>query len=174
MAGAGEEGRSALNSLRSSTAEGDNLAEELRSAGEECVFRSPIRFDLSAVGGSRQLHSIVHDEVFRIGYEAIRNAVGHSSANRLSVELSFTDNLILRVPDNGNGFDPDEAARMTDRHFGLLGMRERASRIGGQLKLKSSAGKGTLVEIVVPRNIAFRNPGTQQKPLERIRRFLGS
>ena len=169
---AAEEGRSALNSLRSSIAEGDNLAEELRSAGEECVFRSPIRFDLSAVGGGRQLHPIVHDEVFRIGYEAIRNAVGHSKGSRLSVELSFTDNLILRVRDNGNGFDPEKAAGMRDRHFGLLGMRERASRIGGQLKLKSSAGNGTLVEIVVSRNIAFRNAGAEQKPLGRIRRFL--
>ena len=169
---AAEEGRSALNSLRASTAEGDNLAEELRSAGEECVFRSPIRFDLSAVGDSRQVHPIVHDEVFRIGYEAIRNAVSHSKASRLSVELSFSDNLILRVRDNGNGFDPEQAAGPTDRHFGLVGMRERASRIGGQLKVKSSAGKGTLVEVVVPRNIAFRNEGTQQKPLDRIRRFL--
>ena len=169
---AAEEGRSALNSLRTSPAESDNLAEELRSAGEECVFGSPIRFDLSAEGEIRQLHPIIHDEVFRIGYEAIRNSVGHSNARRLSVELSFTNSLILRVRDNGNGFDPDEAARRTDRHFGLLGMRERASRIGGQLKLRSSPGRGTLVEVVVPRNIAFRNPGAQQKPLERIRRFL--
>jgi signal transduction histidine kinase/ligand-binding sensor domain-containing protein len=169
---AAEEGRSALNSLRASTAEGDNLAEELRSAGEECVFRSPIRFDLLAEGGGRQLHPIVHDEVFRIGYEAIRNAVSHSKASRLSVELSFTDSLTLRVRDNGKGFDPNEAARITDRHFGLLGMRERASRIGGQLMLKSSPGRGTLVEVVVPRNIAFRHSHAGEKHFDKLRRLL--
>jgi signal transduction histidine kinase len=150
-----QEARSAVESLRSSTAEGSDLAEALRRAGEECRFQSSIEFALAVEGSDLGMHPIVRDEVYRIGYEAIRNACAHSEASVLQVEVSYVEDLKLRVRDNGKGLDPDIAARGKSGHFGLIGMYERASRVRGRLTI-SSPGLGTEVELVVPRQIAFR------------------
>jgi signal transduction histidine kinase/ligand-binding sensor domain-containing protein len=168
-----EEGRSALNALRSSTTEGNDLAEALQRAGEECLFQRSIEFDLSVKGTGREMHPIVRDEVYRIGYEAIRNACIHSEASRLSVELSYVENLTLRIRDNGKGIDPDVAAKGKDGHFGLIGMYERASRVRGKLRVSSSPGVRTEVELIVPRKIAFRPPNPGRRSwFEKIRRLL--
>jgi signal transduction histidine kinase len=168
-----KEGRSALNSLRSSTAQGNDLVEALQRAGEECLFEHSIEFDLSVNGTGREMHPIVRDEVYRIGYEAIRNACAHSEASRLSVELSYADDLTLCVRDNGKGVDPDVATKGKTGHFGLIGMYERASRIRGKLTLSSSPGTGTELELVVPCNIAFHQPNPiRPSRFEKIRRLL--
>jgi hypothetical protein len=173
LAQAMQEGRSALNSLRSSTTQGNDLAEALYRAGEELLFHHSIKFGLLIEGSSREMHPIIRDEVYRIGYEAIRNACAHSEASHLSVELSYAKNLTLRVRDNGKGIDPDVAAKGKGGHFGLIGMYERASRVRGKLTLTSSPGVGTEVELVVPRNIAFQQPDpTPRNWLEKIRRVF--
>jgi signal transduction histidine kinase len=176
-----EEGRSALNALRSSTAERNDLAEAFRRAGEECLFQSQIEFAVSVEGSGREMHPIARDEVYRIGYEAIRNACAHSGADRVGVELSYQENLVLRVRDNGKGIDPGVAAKGRGGHFGLVGMYERAARIKGKLTISSSFGTGTVVELVVPRSIVFQsaNPmrprllaNIKQTLLRRFRRGL--
>jgi signal transduction histidine kinase len=98
----------------------------------------------------------VRDEIYRIGYEAIRNACTHSGASRLEVELRYARDLTLRVDDNGTGIDPAVADRGNDGHFGLQGMRERAARIGGKLTLGNSSSSGTEIKLVVPGGIIFR------------------
>ena len=111
----------------------------------------------SVVGDAKQMHPIVRDEIYRVGYEAIRNACMHSGASQLKVELRYARDLILLVSDNGTGVDPDIADRGKDGHFGLQGMRERAARIGGNLTLGSSSNSGTEIKFTVPAEIAFRN-----------------
>jgi len=167
-----EEGRSALNSLRSSTAEGNDLAEAFRRAGEECSFQLQIEFAVSVEGSRREMHPIVRDEVYRIGFEAIRNACAHSGAERVMVELSYLDNLVLRIRDNGKGIDPNVAAKGRAGHFGLVGMYERAARIKGKLTISSSFGVGTAVELVVPRNIVFPANPRRPTPLANIKEFF--
>jgi signal transduction histidine kinase len=116
-------------------------------------------FGLSVQGTAKDMHPIIRDEVYRIGYEAIRNACLHSGASRLEVELSYAQDLVLRVLDNGKGIGADAAAAAgKDGHFGLKGMQERATRVRGRLFLSSSAGKGTRVELIVPGAVAFRDP----------------
>jgi signal transduction histidine kinase/ligand-binding sensor domain-containing protein len=168
-----EEGRSALNALRSSTVEGNDLAEAFRRAGAECLFQRKIEFAVSVEGSGREMHPIVRDEVYRIGYEAIRNACAHSGADRVAVELSYLDNLVLRIHDNGKGIDPDVAAKGRGGHFGLVGMYERAARIKGKLTISSSFGAGTDVELVVPRSIVFQsaNP-VRPGVLDNIKQFF--
>ncbi|HTB15492.1 MAG TPA: two-component regulator propeller domain-containing protein [Bryobacteraceae bacterium] len=151
-----QEGRLALSSLRNSTTQQNDLAEAFRRAGEECKMERPIEFDLAVEGASRQMHPIVRDEVYRVGYEAIRNACTHSDASRLTVELSYVQNLILRVRDNGMGIPAEMVAKGKEGHFGLLGMRERAARLRAKLTFSSPGGSGTLVELIVPEKIAFR------------------
>jgi len=90
------------------------------------------------VGDAERMHPIVRDEIYRIGYEAIRNACVHSSASKLEVELTYGQDLALRVADNGVGIDSEVADRGKDGHFGLQGMRERVVRIGGKLTIVSS------------------------------------
>jgi signal transduction histidine kinase len=110
----------------------------------------------SVVGDSKDMHPIVRDEVYRIGYEAIRNACMHSGASQLDVNLRYEHDLLVRVKDNGKGIDEVIVSEGKDEHFGLQGMRERAVRIGAKFTLTSSAASGTEVTLVVPGDIAFR------------------
>jgi signal transduction histidine kinase len=89
------------------------------------------------------MHPIVRDEVYRIGCEAIRNAYQHSQASRLTVELTYAQDLTLHVIDDGAGIEAGVVEAGKDGHFGLQGMRERAARIGGTLTLESAPGAGT-------------------------------
>jgi len=150
-----EEGRTALNSLRSSATQTNDLADAFRRATENCFVPGPMAVKFSVIGNSTDMHPVVRDEVYRIGYEAIRNACLHSSASQLEIELKYTRDLTLRVSDNGIGIEPSIADKGKDGHFGLLGMRERAERIDGKLTLLTSSS-GTEIKLVVPGGIVFR------------------
>ena len=150
------EGRAALNSLRSSTTEKNDLAEAFRRATQGGLIPRSMAVIFSIVGDARDMHPIVRDEIYRIGYEAIRNACIHSGASRLEVELRYAQDLAVRVNDNGIGIEPTVSAKGKDEHFGLQGMRERAARIGGKLTLVSSKTSGTEITVVVPGGIVFR------------------
>jgi len=151
-----EEGRAALNSLRSSTTEVNDLADALRRALEECRIHSSMEVSLEVLGQIREMHPIVRDEIYRIGYEAIRNASVHSQAAQLRVELSYAQDLSLRISDNGAGIDPDIVLRGKQEHFGLQNMRERAARIMGKFSIESSAVSGTVITLTVPGGIIYR------------------
>ena len=151
-----EEGRAALHSLRTSTTERNNLDEALRRATDECRGFSRAEITMSVNGESKEMHPILRDEIYRIGYEAMRNACVHSGAQRVEVRLDYADDVTLRIRDNGSGIDATTIEHGKDGHFGLRGMRERAERIGGHLTLASSAGSGTVVTLVVPGSVASR------------------
>jgi signal transduction histidine kinase/ligand-binding sensor domain-containing protein len=151
-----EEGRAALNSLRTSATEVNDLAGALRRALEECRIHSSMEVSLQVAGQTQEMHPIVRDEVYRIGYEAIRNASVHSHATQLRVELSYAQDLSLRICDNGKGIDPDILHRGKQGHFGLQSMRERAVRIVGKFSVESSAGSGTVIILNVPGGIIYR------------------
>ena len=154
-----EEGRAALQSLRASTTERNDLAEAFRRAIDECGGRTNAEISFSVNGKSREMHPVVRDEIYRIGYEAIRNACAHSAGNSVEITLEYAHDLTLRVGDNGGGIDSEIVAQGKDGHFGLRGMRERAERIGGKFTLVSSPTSGTLITLVVPGRVAFRtNP----------------
>jgi signal transduction histidine kinase len=165
LAQASEEGRAALSSLRTSTTQRNDLAEAFQRAGEECLLNGSMTFGLSVEGTAKDMHPIIRDEVYRIGYEAIRNACAHSDASRLDVELSYAPDLGLRVRDNGKGINPIIAATGKEGHFGLKGMQERATRVRGHLTITSAGKTGTKVELIVPGKIAFREPN----PIRRAR-----
>jgi signal transduction histidine kinase/ligand-binding sensor domain-containing protein len=151
-----EEGRAALNSLRTSTTEGNDLADAFRRALEECRIHGSMEVSLQVAGHTQEMHPIVRDEVYRIGYEAIRNASVHSRATQLKVELSYGQDLSVRISDNGDGIDPDIVHRGRPGHFGLQNMRERAARIMGKFSVESSAGSGTVITLAVPGGIIYR------------------
>lgn len=154
-----QEGRAALNSLRASVMQRNDLAEALQQAIEDCLIHGSMEVAFSVVGDAKEMHPIVRDEIYRIGYEAIRNACMHSGGNRLEVELTYARDLTLSVRDNGKGIDPVIAAQGRERHFGLQGMRERTARIGGEFTLVTSSKSGTEMRFVVPGSIIFRRSG---------------
>jgi ligand-binding sensor domain-containing protein len=160
-----DEGRAALNSLRTSTTERNDLAAALQRATETTVPEGATAVEFSVVGEARDMHPIVRDEVYRIGFEAIRNACIHSGASKLEVNLRYEKDLVLRVKDNGVGMDPQVVAEGKDGHYGLPGMRERALRIGAQLTITSSPADGTEVLLVVPGGMVFRSPGDHASAL---------
>ena len=147
-----------MNSLRTSTTERNDLAEAFRRALGDCGRQGAIQASLSVTGSPRELHPVVRDEVYRIGYEAIRNACSHSAGSRLEVQLTYAHDLIVRVADNGVGMDPSMAPAGKAGHFGLQGMRERAARIGAKLDIISSADSGTEMIVTVPGRLIFRTP----------------
>jgi signal transduction histidine kinase/ligand-binding sensor domain-containing protein len=150
------EGRAALNSLRTSTTQTNDLAEAFKRAAEETRMQSRMQVSFSVTGPSKEMHPVVRDEIYRIGYEAIRNAYTHSNGNQLAVNLRYGKDLAVCVRDNGVGIDPTVVDHGKNGHFGLQGMRERAARIGGKLLIDSSPDSGTEVTIVVPGGIVFR------------------
>jgi signal transduction histidine kinase/ligand-binding sensor domain-containing protein len=155
-----EEGRAALNSLRSSTTLKNELAPALRRAAESGVVPDGMTLSVSVIGDARELHPIVRDELYRIGNEAIQNAKAHSHGSRLSIDLTYGHDLALHVGDNGVGIDPDYAIGGREGHHGLQGMRERAARIRGRLTILSSTESGTDISVIVPGSVSFLNPDT--------------
>ena len=86
---------------------------------------------------------------FRIFQEILTNVARHAQATRLEVELSVADGrLVLAVSDNGIGIPAERASGR--RSLGLLGMQERALRLGGEVSIEGAAGKGTRVTLALP------------------------
>ena len=86
--------------------------------------------------------------IYRVAQEAITNVVNHANAITLTVSLEFIEgkmNLIVR--DNGVGFTKEKNNKTS--HFGLVGMKERAQLVGGELDITSEQGKGTTVVLIV-------------------------
>jgi signal transduction histidine kinase/ligand-binding sensor domain-containing protein len=163
MAQANEEVRVALNSLRGcSTSEPNDLADAFRRALDECRVHANMEVSLSVVGDGMDLHPVVLDEIYRIGYEAIRNAGRHSRGREVDVMLEYAHDLTLRIRDDGVGINPAVLEQGKDGHFGLRGMRERAARIGGRLAIEPVPRSGTAVTLIVPGRVAFRTASRSQ------------
>ena len=84
--------------------------------------------------------------VFRIVQETLTNVIRHSKATRVDVKLGKTDNtLVLEAEDNGKGIDAEKVSSRSS--FGLMGMRERARFLGGNINILVIPGKGTTVKV---------------------------
>jgi len=152
-----EEGRNAVRGLRSSQSPSMDLErafagiqKDVDPANKQSGFR------VFVVGPQMPLRAVLRDEVYRIGREALINAFRHARATRIEVTLTYAPNhLKLLVHDNGCGIDSDTLRLGRAGHWGLCGMRERASRIGARLRVFSSLSAGTSVELTVPGRVAF-------------------
>jgi FixJ family two-component response regulator len=152
-----EEGRSTIRGLRSSDSAARDLVIALSGVEQELSCRPNIEFSVNVAGGQQPLNPHIQQEIYRIGREALLNAFCHSGAKRVEVELEYADqNLQMRVRDNGTGIDPYVLRNGREGHWGLAGMRERAERIGGFLKISSNPSNGTEVQLTIPSGVAFQ------------------
>ena len=168
------EGREAIQGLRSSVVETNDLALAMRTLGEELAANSQsVAFQVHVEGTPRDLHPILRDEVYRITGEGIRNAFRHADAQRIEVEIHYDErHLRVRVRDDGKGTDPKLIADGgREGHFGLRGMRERAKLIGGKLTMWSERDAGTEVELSIPAARAYTVP-TEEKRTRLKEKFL--
>jgi len=106
----------------------------------------------------RPLRETIEENLLRIAQEAMTNVVKHSQATIAEVELDYgPNNVTLRVKDNGKGFQQSQCAGPTDGHFGLLGISERAKRLGADLSIQSEPGGGTVLMVKVAVDQEFRS-----------------
>jgi signal transduction histidine kinase/ligand-binding sensor domain-containing protein len=162
------EGRDAVQGLRSSTVETNDLATAISALGEELAADGTIAdstlFRMAVEGTPRNLHPILRDEVYRIAGETLRNAFRHAQARQIEVEIHYDARQFrLRVRDDGKGIDPEILGEQPrPGHFGLHGMRERAKIVGGQLDVWSELDSGTEVELSIPASRAYATPSTRR------------
>jgi signal transduction histidine kinase len=155
------EARDQVQGLRASSVETNDLALAISTLGEELPTGSPTdrpaAFRVGVEGETRDMHPIVRDEIYKIAGEALRNSFRHAQAGRVEVEIRYDDEQFrLRVRDDGRGIDPAVLATQGGvGHYGLRGMTERASVIGGDLVVWSRPSEGTEVELRVPASSAY-------------------
>jgi signal transduction histidine kinase/ligand-binding sensor domain-containing protein len=162
------EGRDAVQELRSSAVETNDLALAVKAIGEElsaATSGNSIEFRVQVEGTPRNLHPILRDEVYRIAGEALRNAFRHAQARQIEVEIWYDNRqLRLRVRDDGKGIDSKDLKKGEPAgHYGLQGMRERANLLGGKLTVWSELDSGTEVELSIPASHAYeKSPASRR------------
>ena len=130
---------------------GDDFATSLRTGAEDAVRGTGLALDFQTRGSVRRLDAVSEAVALRVAHEAITNAVKHAGAHRVRVRLSFgTRRVRLSVRDDGQGFAVDPDFRAYGGHWGLLGMRERATQVGGRLSVRSTIGVGTTITLLLP------------------------
>jgi PAS domain S-box-containing protein len=121
----------------------DRLVTQMRSSTDTTLI-------YEAQGFASPLACEVENNLLRIGQEALTNAIKYAHASEIWIELTFDDaQCCLRVKDDGQGFAAVDTPPVGG--FGLLGMSERAERIGAQLRIESQPGQGTEIVVIVDR-----------------------
>ena len=144
------EARQSILNLRSPMLEHSDLVTTLKRAGESATANRGVRFEFALQGMARRLDETLEEQLLRIGQEAVSNAVRHGAASVIVMELCFDHaGVRLRVSDDGCGFHSDQPSHRSDSHWGIAGMRERAERVGADLRVISQPGVGTTVEALV-------------------------
>src|SRR5262249_2350957 len=128
-----------------------NLSEALKKVSERAIQGTNIRLYFRSSGAGRKLPEPVEDNLLRICEQGVANAAIHARPTKVEVVLEYTTNqLRLRVRDDGCGFDPRGLDGETNGHFGLIGIRDRAKSMGGRLNLTSDPAQGTELDVTVP------------------------
>jgi len=139
--------RTLIFELRPSSLESDGLVQALRTHATAVQRRTGLTIVVDADPIDR-LALPVEEALYRIGQEALHNVVKHANASSATMRIAREgDRVKVSVSDDGVGFEPGEVPRL---HFGLIGMRQRADLVGGELRVESAPGSGTLIEASVP------------------------
>ena len=144
------EARESIWSLRSRPS-GRSLATALREMCEHVTRDTALALDFSVAGAPRQVSTVAEEQLIRICREAVTNVLHHAQASRVEVALQYDGNaILLRVTDDGAGFDASRPADDAGGHLGLVSMQERAESVGGSVDVTSSPETGTEVQVRLP------------------------
>ena len=157
------ESRNAIQDIRSSPSESANIAQAINKMMTEFAEQDtqptnhPPDHAVVIEGAPKHLNPWVNAEILRIAQESLRNAFQHAKASRIEVEITFGESRLgIRFRDDGVGIDP-EVLKKGGRlgHWGLTGLKERASLIGAKLDVWSKPGAGTELDLSIPGHIAY-------------------
>ena len=131
---------------------GLNLPVTVARLVDDLRRQSGLHVDFEETGAERQLEPFVERAVIRIVGEGLRNVGQHAGASNAKVVLRYDDDqVVATIEDDGKGFDSTEMSTAEERgHYGIVGMRERAEGVGGQLVVRSESGRGTIVRASIP------------------------
>jgi signal transduction histidine kinase/ligand-binding sensor domain-containing protein len=140
--------REAVWNLRQSETDADFFISMLKQISVQAEESLSIPVAMTRPASLPRLPAVVAHEVLMIVREAVTNAGRHGRPHKIEISAQYVDNhLLLRVSDDGVGFDVDTASSPSDDHYGILGMQERAGMIGADLDITSSVGTGTCVQV---------------------------
>ena len=148
-----QEARNSILDLRGGLLEHLNLPDAIQEALNSIKEEHQIDKELAKIsfkfsGEPVRLKRETERNVLLIAKESTVNAIRHANASKISVKLSFeNEHLELSISDDGCGFNPSEGAI---NRFGVQGMFERASELGGKLTVESAIEKGTRVSLILP------------------------
>lgn len=139
--------------LRPSALDDLGLEAALRAQARRTLQPAGIDFSLEATAGTRRLPPEIEIALFRIFQEALTNALRHSRAEHVRLLLAFRDGMVVgEICDDGIGFEPwsRSSAPSVGSGLGLVGMRERAAQLGGEIEVISRPGDGTRIVVCMP------------------------
>jgi signal transduction histidine kinase len=143
-----QETRRAIKALRASPLEDLGLIHALQTLIDSALQRAMLTVDVSLPEANTFISPDVEQCIYRVAQEAVENIIHHAAAHHMTLRLSPDDNnLELFIQDDGIGFNPETIA--TTGHFGLIGMKERAQLVGGQLTIDSHPKGGTTIRLFI-------------------------
>jgi len=143
-----DEGRAAMRGLRTTSPAPSSLEQAFTNLLNEITTEQGPRLRIFIHGKPRTLSPAIQHQLFLIGREAVMNALRHSEATEIEVEVQYLDDLLrVFVRDNGCGINSEAVQKKSDSHWGLRGMRDRAETIGARFEIRSRSATGTEVEL---------------------------
>jgi signal transduction histidine kinase len=145
--------RNAIRELRAEAVPGrlEGLLDGLRRVADDWNHSGALTVNVTISGEPRPLPARVEHHLLGIGTEAMTNAVKHGRADAIRVSVAYGPAAItVCIQDNGSGFDPAQHLERASGCFGLLGMRERAREVRGEVRIQSQPGRGAEVTVVAP------------------------
>lgn len=145
--------RKAVWDMRPLPIRGSDFTEFLREGITDIAAPGNLPVDFRVLGTQYTPEPDVETAIYRVAQAAVANVVQHAAASTLRVVLSFRQRSVkLVVADDGRGFAVDPDLHSYAGRWGLLGMRERASQLGGTVAIRSAPGEGTEVTLRMPRH----------------------
>ena len=137
--------------LRARGRDGMDFLDILQERAAAMVAGSTVAITVEREGEDIPLPDLIAGNLLLLAQEAVTNALKHASPRTIRICLKYMgDEVELEVADDGRGFDPKHCPGQYEGHFGLQGMRERVKRLGGELKVASAIGSGTIIVARVP------------------------
>ncbi len=145
------ENRRIITGLRPPILDSQGLVPALKQYINTFREHCPINCSIQVLGRALRLSPEAEIAVYRIVQEALNNVAAHAQAQYVRIQIAFKPGWLgLIVEDDGIGFDHESMLATAPGQMGLIGMRERAQSIGGQIEIQSTPGRGSQIRLDVP------------------------
>jgi len=154
-----DEGRAAIQGMHTASTAPSSLEQAFSNLLSEVTTGPGPRLQVFVQGKPWTLNPAIQEQLFLIGREAAMNALRHSRATKIEVEVQYLRDLVrVSVRDDGCGINPKAVQRECESHWGLRGMRVRAANISARLAVWSRTGAGTEICLTIPIDVGKRQP----------------